>query len=136
MRAEENTPAETPKAKARLSMHQTVRLVDILEAFAKQFNDINKQIAYILIKRDNANPVVYNRIVEDKRREVDLLIDDFKDSLEEPEDRTSQSIIVNVNAKKSESPPNKILVNKVTTIVSVTTAIITGIILALREIFK
>lgn len=135
MKNDEDTSPETPKAKTRLSIHQTVRLVDIIESFGKQLQDLTRQVTYLLIKYDHANPSVYNQIANEKRTETNLLIEEFKSSLEETEDRPSQSIIVNLSTKKTDHP-TKPPISKLTTIVSVTTAIITGIVLALREILK
>lgn len=130
------TPAETPRAKARLSLYQTVRLVDVLEEFAKQISELNRQNTYFIIKHDEGIPSVYNKIANEKMKQINLYLEEFKSSLNEDEDRPSQSIIVNVTSKKSEKPPSifsKAISAKVTYIVSAIVAIISGLYLGLKE---
>lgn len=101
----DETPAETPLAKARLSLEQTVRLVNLLQNIEQRLNIQSKMLVHLQIKIDRVDPGIYNETRAEVERETRNMMDSFIDSLDEAEDRPSQTIIVNTS--KTTKPPSK-----------------------------
>ena len=102
----DETPAETPLAKARLNLEQTVRLVSLLQNIEQRLNIQSKMLVHLQIKVDKVDPGIYNETRAEIERETRGMMDSFVDSLEEAEDRPSQTIIVQA-PKTTTKPPSK-----------------------------
>lgn len=126
----DETPAETPLAKARLNLEQTVRLVNLLQDIERRLNLNSTAVVHLQIKFDKADPTIYNQMRAELEKETREKMNLFIEALEEAEDRPSQTIIVNPRTKHDSLKPRR---EKLFQLITLIVTAVAAFFMALKE---